>query len=143
MLTFPPDISFVVQIVSFLVLWFGLKRLVFDPMQAVLDARDQRTVGERSAATAMRESADAAAHNYERRMEEVRVTLARESEARRTAIQNEERQLLNDARGRASAQLQQVQQRLARDAEASRGAIATEAQGLARSIFARIVGRQP
>jgi F0F1-type ATP synthase membrane subunit b/b' len=50
MIAFPPDITFVIQIISFFVLWFGLKRLLFDPVLQVVDERKARTVGVREEA---------------------------------------------------------------------------------------------
>jgi hypothetical protein len=81
MLTFPPDISFVVQIVSFLVLWFGLKRLLFDPALHVLEERERRTVGARDAADGLRKAAEGSAADNEQRMKAIRVKFAADGSA--------------------------------------------------------------
>ena len=81
MLTFPPDISFVVQVVSLLVLWFGLKRLIFDPTQSVLEERAARTSGARQAAAETRASADRRAAEYEAQIAATRQAVARETDA--------------------------------------------------------------
>ena len=141
MLTFPPDISFVVQIISFLLLWFGLKRLLFDPILQVLETRHARTVGTSREAAEIRAAADLAAADYERRMQEVRRTLGRESEAARAETQTEERRLLAEARERANTQLQQLRESLARRAAAARPALASEARELAARVIERVVGR--
>jgi magnesium transporter len=36
-----PDFTLVIQIITFLILWFGLKRLLFDPTLHILDATER------------------------------------------------------------------------------------------------------
>jgi F-type H+-transporting ATPase subunit b len=135
------DSSFFIQIASFLILWFGLKRLLFDPMVRVLDEREARTTGSRRAAAAMRTAADVAAAEYERRIHEVRVALAADAEAARHATQDAERQIVTAARDEASHQLTQLRETLRRQAEAARPAVATEARELSARILERALGR--
>jgi F-type H+-transporting ATPase subunit b len=141
MLTFPPDISFVVQIVSFLVLWFGLKRLLFDPALQVLEERERRTVGERHAADGLRTAAEGSAEDYQRRMHEIRVKLAADADATFKAIEAEERTIVSDAREQANAQLMQLRERLGRQAAEARPALASEAQTLSRQMLEQVLGR--
>jgi F-type H+-transporting ATPase subunit b len=141
MLTFPPDISFVVQIVSFLVLWFGLKRLLFDPVLRVLDDRERRTVGEHQAADGLRKAAEVSAATYDQRMAEVRAQLAAESNTTFKAVEAEEQQIVADARAQANAQLAQLREQLGRQASEARPALAAEAQTLARQMLERVLGR--
>ena len=141
MLTFPPDISFVVQIASFLVLWFGLKRLLFDPALRVLEDRDRRTVGERHVADGLRKTAALSAEDYERRMHEIRVKLAAGAEDSLNVIRTEERKILSDAREQASAQLTQLRDSLGRQASDARPALAAEAHALAGHMLERVIGR--
>lgn len=141
MLTFPPDISFVVQIFSFLILWFGLKRLLFDPAMHVLEERERRTSGERHAADGLRKAAAESEADYERRMREMRVTLGAESEATFKAIEAEEHTIVADARTQAGTQLMQLRERLARQADEVRPALTTEAQTLSATMLERVLGR--
>ena len=141
MLTFPPDISFVIQIASFLVLWIGLKRLLFDPFLHVLETREARTEGAGREATAMKAAAEQSAAEYDRRMNEIRHALAAEAEATRQAIQNEERRVLSDARDQSSTQLVQLRDNLRRQAEGVRPTLVAEARTLAAQMFERVVGR--
>jgi F-type H+-transporting ATPase subunit b len=141
MLTFPPDFSFVIQIISFFVLWFGLKRLLFDPVLRVLEERESRTSGARREAAQIAAAAETSEAEYERRMHEVRLALASEAEATRNAIQVEQRRVLSEAREQANSQLAQLRERLAAQAQNARPAIASEARDLAARIFAGVVGR--
>jgi F-type H+-transporting ATPase subunit b len=141
MLTFPPDFSFAIQIISFFVLWFGLKRLLFDPVLSVLEERESRTSGARREAAQIAAAAETSAAEYERRMHEVRLALASEADATRNAIQVEERRVLSDAREQANSQLAQLRERLAAQAQSARPAIASEARDLAVRILEGVVGR--
>jgi F-type H+-transporting ATPase subunit b len=141
MLTFPPDISFVVQIISFVVLWFGLKRLLFDPTLHVLEARERRTTGELHAADGLRKAAELSAAEYEQRMQQLRVKLGSDAEATFKTIAAEERKILSDARDQAGTQLMQLRERLARQASDARPALASEAHSLAGKMLERVLGR--
>ncbi len=135
------DSSFAVQIVCFLVLWIGLKRLLFDPTLQVLEERERRTVGERHAADTLRKTAEQAATDYERRMHAMRITLGAEAETSFKTIEAEERKILSDAREHASAQLMQLRESLARQANEARPALSSEAQTLAGDMLERVIGR--
>ena len=141
MLTFPPDYTFVIQIFSFLILWFGLKRLLFDPVVHLLDQREARTSGTRHAAAEMRAAAEAAAAVYERDLREVRVRLAADTEAARQSTQEQERRFVAEAREAASHQLMQVREALRQQAETVRPALAAEARDLSARMLQRVLGR--
>jgi len=141
MLTFPPDFSFVVQIVSFGILWFGLKRLLFDPVLQVLEAREKRTTGALHAAEEMKAATADAAAEHERRMQEVRQALSAEAGLARTATQGEEQQIVAAARTDANAELTRLRESLSRQVAAARPAVTAEAQNLATRMFERVVGR--
>ncbi|MGH3053963.1 MAG: ATP synthase F0 subunit B [Gaiellaceae bacterium] len=141
MLTFPPDFSFVIQIVSFFILWAGLKRLLFDPVLHVLEQREERTSGTRHAADEMNSAAHAAQAEYEQRMQGVRQALSAEADATHNANQAEEQRLLSETRTQASTQLSQLRDSLRRQADEARPALANEARDLASRILERVVGR--
>ena len=141
MLTFPPDFSFVIQIVSFFILWFGLKRLLFDPMLHVLEERESRTSGTHHAAAEMTAAAQVSQAEYERRMHDVRLALASEADAARNANQAEEQKLLSETRSQASIQLAQLRDSLRRQADQARPALTAEARELASRIMEQVVGR--
>jgi F-type H+-transporting ATPase subunit b len=141
MLTFPPDFSFVIQIFSFVVLWFGLKRLLFDPVLQVLEMRESRTTGASQQAMETKAAAEVSAAEYERRLRDVRHRLAAEAEAAHAAAQAEERRVLAEARERASAELADLRESLNRQAAAARPALASAARDLAARMYERVVGR--
>ena len=141
MLTFPPDFSFVVQIVSFLVLWFGLKRLVFDPVQQVLGERTARTIGAQREAAEITAATQLTQAEYERRIREVRSTSFASVESARRASQDEERHIVSEAREHTSAELAQLRENLTLQAVAQRSTVTESAHELAARIVERVVGR--
>jgi F-type H+-transporting ATPase subunit b len=141
MLTFPPDFTFVIQLVSFFILWLGLKRLLFDPMLQVLEQRESRTSGARQAATEMNAAAQVSETEYDQRMHDVRVALAGEATAARNASQAEEQRVLSETRAQANTQLSQLRDSLRRQADEARAALTAEARDLASRIMERVVGR--
>lgn len=140
MIAFPPDITFVIQIVSFLVLWLGLKRLIFDPVLAVIDERSARTTGVREEAAQLRLNAEAAETDFDGRMLQVREDVGRQTDASRTATEEEERQVLATAREQAAATLKAQRDQIRSQANAARAELAGEAGQLAQLIVAKVVG---
>jgi F-type H+-transporting ATPase subunit b len=141
MLTFPPDISFVVQIISFVVLWFGLKRLLFDPTIHVLEERERRTVGEQQAAAGLRKDAERSAEDYERRMQALRATLATDAEAAFKDVEAAANAIVAQAREQTGTELMQLRDALARQARDARPGLASEADALGAQMLERVLGR--
>lgn len=140
MIAFPPDISFVIQIVSFFILWLGLKRLLFDPVLAVIDERQARTTGVRDEAAQLRSNAVAAEADFDARMAQVREDVGRQTDAARQATDEEERQVLATARDQAAATLKEQRDQVRAQAEAARSELAGEAGQLSQLIVAKVVG---
>jgi F-type H+-transporting ATPase subunit b len=141
MLTFPPDYTFVIQIVSFLLLWVALKKLTFDPMLQVLAQRDARTRGSQREAEELRANAQTAEHQYESSLREVRHRLLEETEAERKRAEQEQQRLLSTARAEAEAELAQLRRELASQVATAESALATEARALAGMMAERATGR--
>ena len=140
-MTFPPDFSFFIQIASFVVLWYGLKRLLFDPVLQVLDERKARTFGAEQEAAAATAAAEVSAADYERRMRAARAAVFAEGEVARAATQEEERRVISAAREQASAELAQLRDNLRLQAEAARPALAADARDLGARMADRVMGR--
>jgi F-type H+-transporting ATPase subunit b len=136
----PPDITFVIQIISFFVLWFGLKRLLFDPVLKVIDERKARTVGVREEAAHLRANATQSEAQFDREITHVRDELGRQADSARHATDAEERQIVATARGQASARLKEQRDQLRAQAESAASALAGESASLANLIVRKVVG---
>lgn len=141
MLTFPPDYTFVIQIVSFLLLWAALKRLTFDPMLRVLDQRDERTRGSQQEAEQLRLSAQSAAQEYESSLRQVRHSALQESESERKRAAEEQQRLLNAARAEADAELAKLRADLVAQVAQAQTTLAVEAHAIAALMAERATGR--
>lgn len=141
MLTFPPDYTFVIQIISFLLLWAALKRLTFDPMLRVLEQRDERTRGSQQQAEQLRLSAQTAAEEYESSLRQVRHSALQEGEIERKRAAEEQQRLLNAARAEADAELARLRSDLASQVAQAEKSLAVEAQAIAALMAERATGR--
>ena len=136
-----PDYSLFVQIVFFIVLWVGLKRLLFEPVLQILDARRERTVGALKRAAEVRLSAEAAREDCGRAVYEARQRLAREAEEARKTAQDEHGKVLASARAEAAAEIARFRASLAGQVDQARAALGVEAQAIAGQMLDRVTGR--
>lgn len=141
MLTFPPDSSFLIQIVSFLLLLAALRRLAFDPILNVLEEREKRTHGQMAEAEAMRAAASDGAQKYEAALQDVRRKVSQENEAARQQIQAEQQRQLAAAHQAAEADLAKLRTDLAAQVQAARASLSVEAGALAALMAERVSGR--
>jgi F-type H+-transporting ATPase subunit b len=140
MIAFPPDITFVIQIVSFFLLWMGLKRLLFDPVLKVLEERRARTEGVRAQAAQLRSEVERAAAAFDLKIAQVRSEIGLEADAARNATDDEERRVLATARDQANAHIREESERVRAQADAARSSLAGESAELAGRIVERVVG---
>ncbi len=141
MIAFPPDFSFYIQIVSLLLLFAALNELLFRPVLRVLDERAARTVGVRAQAESMNRASDAAKDEHDRRLDEVRRTLAAETESERATTAEKERAILGAAQQEASARLAERRDAIAQQAASARQQLASDARDIADRMVDRVIGR--
>ncbi|GIW45029.1 MAG: hypothetical protein KatS3mg077_2311 [Candidatus Binatia bacterium] len=142
MLTFPPDFTFFVQIVSFLVLWLVLRQLAWAPMLRVLEERDQRTIGNRKIASQCQAEAERAQRTYDEALAQARVDITAKLQSARSAIAAEEQKILSEARAAAQRRLNDARDQLNRDLREAREAALQQAQDLGRFLARQILGRE-
>ena len=139
---FPPDISFAIQIVLFLILWATLKRWLFDPTLRVLDARRERTSGQLAEAERLREETAKMRCDYEAALQAARVAAREESTRIRGETEAEEARILASARAEAGEIVRGVRSRVAIEVEAARATMARDAAELSVEAAERILGRR-
>lgn len=131
-----------VQILSFVALWFALKKLLFDPVSAVLDERQKRTSGVQSDAHHMQEAAATAEADYQKRLQDVRRSLAGETDAERARTAAEQQRVMSEAQAAASTLLAAERGNIQQQAATARTALDASAQSLAALMLERIGGRK-
>ncbi len=132
------DYSFAIQLATFIILWIGLKRLLFDPVLQVLDERAKRTVAAQAEAERMIASADAAREAYERSIHELRVEMAHEAATARAAAQDEYQRTLAEARAAATEELVAMRAAVAAQVETARRQLAEHADTVAAEMLERV-----
>jgi F-type H+-transporting ATPase subunit b len=136
-----PDYSLVLQILTFLVLWIFLKRLLFDPVLRVLAEREERTVGARKKADAFMAIVERDREEYEHSVYAARAQLAQEAAAARKVAQDEAAQLIGAQRDAVAEELTRLRATIASQVEQARRSLAAEAASIAAEMLARVSGR--
>lgn len=142
MIAFPPDFSFLIQIVSFFLLVFALRELLFVPVMRVLDERAARTIGARAEAEQSTRASEDTARAYDQRIEAMRRELAGETDRARSATAAEERTILMAAQNEAANRLSARRDALQAQAADARTALTREAETIAARMVERVVGRK-
>jgi F-type H+-transporting ATPase subunit b len=132
------DFSFLAQIVLFAILWFGLKKLVFDPVLVVLDERKKRTVSAQAEAERLVSAAEDARSEYDRSLHEMRLQLAQETGAARNAAQAESQRALAAARTAAQDEISKLRAQVAAQVDEARQGLAAQAEAVAVQMLDRV-----
>jgi F-type H+-transporting ATPase subunit b len=137
----PPDITFVIQLVAFVVLWQVLRVVLFVPMQKALKVRAERTEGSRMRAEALLAEAAQIEASIQAGLAEAKKDGALRADEIRRRAETEEHAILARYRGQAAALLER--ERALTDAQISsaRAPLEAEAARLAGSIVQQVLGR--
>jgi F-type H+-transporting ATPase subunit b len=135
-----PDFSIFIQIAIFVVVWLGLKQLVFGPMQQVLAERDRRTVQAQHDAEALVASAHMDRARYDDAVHERRLAMAQEAEAARRAAIEESNRTITAARAAIARELAAQRAAVAAQVENARRTLGGEANGIAAEMLQRVAG---
>jgi F-type H+-transporting ATPase subunit b len=139
MLAFPPDVTFIVQFLSFFVLLAVLNRLLFTPFSDLLERRRTCTDGAREQAARDQAAADGLARTIERGLAEARARAAADADAVRRDAREQEAKLFNDAKLEAAATLATLRAGIAREREQAKQALRQEAKALADSMVEAVL----
>ena len=113
--------------------------IVHKPLRRVLEERRSKTEGTVEKSRADIAAAEARTSEYELRLREARATVFRAQEARRKAALDARTAVLNQARGKAQAQVQAAKADIQKDREAAQGGLQAEVQTLAAEIMRRVL----
>jgi F-type H+-transporting ATPase subunit b len=117
-----------------LLLHFYLKKVLFLPMERVLDERRRLTEG---AVTGSEEAVRAAGEkmrDYEKRLAEARAAIYQDNEAARKQLADQQAAALADARSASAARVADARATIAEDVAAARVSLAADAEQLAVRI---------
>jgi F-type H+-transporting ATPase subunit b len=140
-LSFPPDWTFVFQIILFLALWTFLRRLLFEPNLAVLKSREERTAGALQEASRVKAEAEVMGEQYRTHLAGLRVGAAQQVD---TVYQEAEKQaqgVIESARAEAARTMADMRAALAQELAQARQSLTANVPTFSRDIAAKLLGR--
>ena len=137
-----PDSSIVLQIVTFIVLWAILKRLLFDPFAQVLEQREGRTTGAHAAASRTLQDVSHAREQHEQAIQAARAEIAQRTEAARKEAHEERERVVAAARNESAASMVRQRAALTQQVDSARRTLLAEAEGIAAEMMQSVVGRK-
>ena len=141
MLSFPPDWTFVFQIILFLVLWTFLRRLLFEPNLAVLKSREDRNAGALKEASRVKAEAEEIGEQYKTRLTETRAGAMQQVDTVYREAEEQTRNLLELARADAARTVAGMRETLAQELVEVRQSLTASAPAFSREIAAKLLGR--
>jgi F-type H+-transporting ATPase subunit b len=141
MLEIPPNGTFFVQILIFLVLWFALKRLWFDPALHVMHERSKRSEGAVAEARAIQAEAERLRAEHAAALDSARAEAHRETQEVLRVAEAEQKRLVAEAREEAQRTLGEVRARIAEDVTEARRGLREQSGQIAREVAQKVLGR--
>ena len=141
MLAFPPDWTFLCQIVLFLVLWAVLRRVLFEPNLVLLANREHNSAGALQEATQIKADAEVKGQEYRTQLAEARSGTMQEVDAVYREAQQQSQELIEQAREESSQTLAQLRQSLESEIAEARHDLEQRIPDFSNEIAARLLGR--
>jgi F-type H+-transporting ATPase subunit b len=141
MLKIPPDYTFVLQIVIFVVLWVAMKRLWVDPALRIMHERSRRSEGAVLEARSLQAEAEQMRTSQAAALDEVKTEAQREMHEMVRAAEAEQHRLIAEARADAQRTLGEVRSRIAEEITSARQGLHAQAGEIAREVARKVLGR--
>jgi F-type H+-transporting ATPase subunit b len=118
--------------------WF-LKKVLFQPLDQVIEERHRRTQGAVEASQAALATVKEKMAAYEKALGDARAEIFKENEAARKALAEQQAHAIEAARARAATQVAAAKAELAAEAGAARAGLRAESERLADQIAASLI----
>jgi len=122
--------------------WY-LKKVLFQPMERVMEERRKKTEGAVEASEAMLAGVAGRLEQYEKSLSDARAAIYREQEASRKRLADEQAQAVEAARLRSRERVEAAKAEIAAEAQQATGALRMEADRLAASIATQLLSGRP
>jgi len=136
------DLTVVIQFVLFLVLFLIANALLFKPYLALRERRRAGIEGARAEADRMTAQADAKLADYEKQLAVARDRANAEGRKVRAEAAQHEREVTDKARSEAQKAIDEASAKMRADTAAARGQLMPQDETLARSMAAKLLGRE-
>jgi F-type H+-transporting ATPase subunit b len=141
MLKIPPDYTFVVEIVIFVVLWLALKRWWFEPAMRIARERARRSEGAVAEARAIQAEAEQLRAQHAAALDQARSEAQREVQELIRTAEAEQKAMLAAAQDDAHRTINEVRARVAEEVTRARAELRDQARDIARDVARAILGR--
>lgn len=136
------DGTIFVQLGLFFFAFVVLYLLLFRPMMALLDAREDAIDGSRAQARQLESDLETAREDYEAQLKKVRSAANAERDRLKAEGQKTEREVLDKVKAETQGLLTSANTRLDGEADAARKELSTAVPALASEIAGKILGRE-
>ena len=140
MLDFPPDLTFVVQLVGFFVLLAILNKLLFAPFLEVLNERAERTEGAAAHAVEEHDEANELKSKIDTAMSEARREAATIAETIRREGRASEAEIYEQGKEAAAAKLAELRAGIESERSAAENDLRDNAKTIAVSMVENVLG---
>jgi F-type H+-transporting ATPase subunit b len=137
----PPDITFVIQLVGFVVFWQLMRVIIFIPMQQALKARAERTVGARARADELIAEASQLNASVQAGLAEAKKEAALRADEIRRRAEADEHVIMARYRAEAATVLERERALTESQVAGARAPLDAEAARLADDVVRRVLGR--
>lgn len=141
MIKLPPDITFVIQLVGFVVFWQLMRVIIFIPMQQALKARAERTVGARARADELIAEASQLNASVQAGLAEAKKDAALRADEIRRRAEADEHGIMARYRAEAATVLERERALTESQVAGARAPLDAEAARLADDVVRRVLGR--
>jgi F-type H+-transporting ATPase subunit b len=142
MLVFPPDVTLLVQLLSFFVLLAVLQRWLFRPFAALLNERENLTDGMLAESQASRANTNQLRERIEREMAQARAAATADAEMIRREARTEEAAVYERAKQEAASRLGALRSEIDGARDAARESLRREAKELASAMVSSVLGER-
>jgi F-type H+-transporting ATPase subunit b len=136
------DITFIFQIVNFLVLMLVLNVLLYKPVRKLLADRAAEIAGGHEKAAVVDRDVQEKIAQYEARLHEAKLKASEERGILKKAALDEESALLDKARKEATDSVNSLKGRVAKEAAEAREYLREQTQSLSLEICEKVLGRR-
>lgn len=135
------SVTFLITIVNLLVLYLVLRKLLWKPVTAFMDARAKKIKDDLAAAAILKGQAEEKSARYETLITEADAEVARLVKEGEDRAEEEAKAILEKAEAEAALARRQAEEAAAREREKAREALAGDIASLVAVASARLVGR--
>ena len=136
------DLTIVLQILIFVILWLILKNLFFQPYIALLDERQRKTAGARDRSDVLEHESERLRMQYEEGIAKAQAAGYAAKDVIVQGARQRRESILGQAREEATGFLEGTRAEIQRELAKQRDLLISEAQAVAQEMAAKILGRR-